>query len=80
MASKLNALIIQHVFLLDENKVQVQLVSNMGSEIQNLIPYTEALQAWLKQLSEDILDQQVVRTDMKLRHIFIKSLEVRHNT
>uniref|UniRef100_A0A8C7F9V4 Vitellogenin domain-containing protein n=1 Tax=Oncorhynchus kisutch TaxID=8019 RepID=A0A8C7F9V4_ONCKI len=77
--AKLNVLIIQHVFLLDENKVEVQLVSDMGSEIQKVIPHTEALQAWLKQLSEDILDQQVVKTDMKLRQIFTKSLEVRQH-
>ncbi|CAB1340530.1 unnamed protein product [Coregonus sp. 'balchen'] len=67
------------IFKYDENKVQVQLVSDMGSEIQKLIPNTEALQAWLKQLSEDILDQQVVKTDMKLSHIFIKSLEASNN-
>lgn len=63
------------IFKYDENKVEVQLVSDMGSEIQKLIPHTEALQALLKQLSEDILDKQVVKTDMKLRHIFTKSLE-----
>uniref|UniRef100_A0A8C8CZK7 Vitellogenin domain-containing protein n=1 Tax=Oncorhynchus tshawytscha TaxID=74940 RepID=A0A8C8CZK7_ONCTS len=67
------------IFKYDENKVEVQLVSDMGSEIQKVIPHTEALQAWLKQLSEDILDQQVVKTDMKLRQIFTKSLEVRQH-
>ncbi|XP_010876759.2 apolipoprotein B-100 [Esox lucius] len=67
---------IQGVILkLDENKVEVMLKSDMGSEIQKLIPNTEALQAWLKQFSDDILDHQVVKTDMKLRHILTKSLE-----
>ena len=54
-------------------------MSDMGSEIQKVIPHTEALQAWLKQLSEDILDKQVVKTDMKLRQIFTESLEVRQH-
>uniref|UniRef100_A0A8C7PP15 Vitellogenin domain-containing protein n=1 Tax=Oncorhynchus mykiss TaxID=8022 RepID=A0A8C7PP15_ONCMY len=67
------------IFKYDENKVEVQLMSDMGSEIQKVIPHTEALQAWLKQLSEDILDKQVVKTDMKLRQIFTESLEVRQH-
>ncbi|KAJ7988062.1 hypothetical protein DPEC_G00319740 [Dallia pectoralis] len=67
------------IFKLDDNRVEVMLKSDMGSEIQKLLPNTEALQASLRQLSDNILDQQVVETDMKLRHIFTKSLEACNN-
>ncbi|KAL0965050.1 hypothetical protein UPYG_G00276120 [Umbra pygmaea] len=66
-------------FKFDETQVQIHTRSDMGSEIQKLLPHTEALQTWLKQVSDDLLDQQVVKTDMKLRHIFTKSLEAGSN-
>lgn len=52
-------------------------MSNMNSDPKMLVPYTEALQAWLGQFVEDVMDQQVVNTDMKLRHIFTKAVEVK---
>ncbi|XP_030627114.1 apolipoprotein B-100 [Chanos chanos] len=58
-----------------DDKVEVLMKSDVDSEIQKLIPNTEGLQAWLQQLFEDILDQRVVKTDMKLRHIYSKSVE-----
>ena len=54
-------------------------MSNMNSDIKMLQPYTEALQDWMELLMNEVLDQQVVKTDMKLRHIYTKALEVRNN-
>lgn len=54
-------------------------MSNMNAETKLLVPYTKALQAWLMQFGEDVMDQQVVKTDMKLRHIVNKAVEVRKN-
>lgn len=52
-------------------------MSNMNADTKILVPYTEALQAWLRQFVEDVMDQQVVKTDMKLRHVFNKAVEVK---
>lgn len=60
-----------------EDQAEVQLVSNVNADTKILVPYTEALQVWLRQFGEDVMDQQVVKTDMKLRHIFNKAVEVR---
>ena len=51
-------------------------MSDMNSEIHKLLPYTEDIQKWLILLSEDIMDHKVAKTDMKLRHIYTKALEV----
>lgn len=59
-----------------EDKAEVQLMSNMNADTKILVPYTEALQAWLRHFVENVMDQQVVKTDMKLRHIFSKAVEV----
>jgi len=59
-----------------EEQVEVQLMSDMNSEIENLVPMAAVdIQNWLMQLSDDILDQRVIKTDMKLRHIYNKALE-----
>lgn len=60
-----------------KDQAEVQLMSKMNADTQILVPYTEALQAWLGQLVEDVMDQQVVKTDMKLRHVFNKAVEVK---
>ena len=54
-------------------------MSNMNSDIKMLQPYTEALQDWMELLMNEVLDQQVVKTDMKLRHIYTKAFEVRNH-
>lgn len=59
-----------------EEQAEVQLTSNVNADTTILVPYTEALQAWLRQFVEDAMDQQVVKTDMKLRHIINKAAEV----
>ncbi|XP_035534608.1 apolipoprotein B-100-like [Morone saxatilis] len=62
-------------FKYGEEQAEVQLMSNMNADTKILVPYTEALQAWLRQFVEDAMDQQVVKTDMKLRHIINKAVE-----
>lgn len=60
-----------------EEQAEIQLMSDMNADTKILVPYTEALQAWIGQLVEDVMDQQVVKTDMKLRHVFNKAVEVK---
>ncbi|KAM9338993.1 apolipoprotein B-100-like [Symphorus nematophorus] len=62
-------------FKYGEDKAEVQLMSNMNADTKMLVPYTDALQAWLRQFVEDVMDQQVVKTDMKVRHVFKKAVE-----
>ncbi|XP_041660813.1 apolipoprotein B-100-like [Cheilinus undulatus] len=62
-------------FKYGEDQAEVILMSSMNADTKILVPYTEALQTWLMQFVEDVMDQQVVKTDMKLRHIFNKAVE-----
>ncbi|XP_041951597.1 apolipoprotein B-100-like [Alosa sapidissima] len=62
-------------FIYGEENMKVQVKSDMNTEIHKMLPSTEAVQNWLEQLSQDILDQKVVKTDMKLRHIYNKAIE-----
>ncbi|XP_037606933.1 apolipoprotein B-100-like [Sebastes umbrosus] len=62
-------------FKYGEDQAEVQLMSNMNADTKIVVPYTEALQVWIGQLLEDVMDQQVVKTDMKLRHVFNKAVE-----
>lgn len=59
-----------------ESQAEVQLTSNMNADSKMLVSYTEALGAWFKLFVEDAIEQQVVNTDMKLRHIVNKAVEV----
>ncbi|XP_071327155.1 apolipoprotein B-100 isoform X2 [Trachinotus anak] len=59
----------------DDDKLEVELKSELNSEIQKLIPDVEEYHGQLHQLINDILDQKVARTDMKLRHIVTKGIE-----
>lgn len=59
-----------------ENQAEVQLTSNMNADSKILVSYAEALGAWFKLFMEDAMEQQVVNTDMKLRHIVNKAVEV----
>lgn len=60
-----------------EDQAEVQVMSDINADTKILVPYTEALQASLSRFVEDIMDQQVVNTDMKLRHIVKKGLQVK---
>uniref|UniRef100_A0A8C8EM27 Vitellogenin domain-containing protein n=1 Tax=Oncorhynchus tshawytscha TaxID=74940 RepID=A0A8C8EM27_ONCTS len=56
----------------DDEKIVAEVKSDMNSEIQNILPHAEAFQ----KMVSDVLDQQVGQTDMKVRHILTKSVEV----
>lgn len=60
----------------DEDKLELELKSDLNSEIQNVIPNVEDHHRQLQQLIDHILDQKVAKTDMKLRHIVTKGIEV----
>lgn len=62
--------------LKDADKFEVELKSDLNSEIQKLIPNVEDRHRQLQQLIDDILDQRVAKTDMKLRHIVSKGIVV----
>lgn len=59
-------------YFVDDEKIVAEVKSDMNSEIQNIHPYAEAFQ----KMVSDVLDQQVGQTDMKVRHILTKSVEV----
>lgn len=50
--------------------------SDIDSEIQKLMPNATPLQSRLYQAFDDIMEHRVVKTDMKLRHIYAKLWEV----
>lgn len=62
--------------LTDDDKFEVDLKSNLNSEIEKLIPNIHDHHTQLQHLIDNILDQQVAKTDMKLRHIVTKGIEV----
>ncbi|XP_074548675.1 apolipoprotein B-100 [Halichoeres trimaculatus] len=59
----------------DDDKMELELKSDLNSEIQKLIPNIEDHHRQLQQLIDQILDQKVAKTDMKLRHIVTKGIE-----
>lgn len=52
-------------------------MSNVNADTKIPVGYTKAAQALLGQLANDVMDKQVVNTDMKVRHILSKGLEVK---
>ncbi|XP_060918741.1 apolipoprotein B-100 [Labrus mixtus] len=59
----------------DQDKLELELNSDLSSEIQKLIPNIEDHHRQLQQLIDQILEQKVAKTDMKLRHIVTKGIE-----
>lgn len=59
-----------------ENQAEVQLRSNMSTGTMALSFYTEACKEFVRVLLDDAMDQRVVSTDLKLRHIVNKAVEV----
>lgn len=57
-----------------EEQAEVQLVSNVNTDTHKL---QDALEDCLRTVVDAVMDQQVVNTDMKLRHILKKGVEVR---
>ena len=50
--------------------------SDTNSDIQKLIPNIENYHRQLQQYIDALLEQRVAQTDMKLRHIVTKGIEV----
>lgn len=48
----------------------------MNADTTTLRYYTEACKDFLRVLVDDAMDQRVVSTDLKLRHIVTKAVEV----
>ncbi|XP_054651448.1 apolipoprotein B-100 isoform X2 [Dunckerocampus dactyliophorus] len=59
----------------DKETFEVEMKSDLNSEIQKISPTIEDHRRKLNQLIDDILDQKVAKTDMKLRHIVTKGIE-----
>lgn len=59
----------------DVDKIEVELKSNLNSEIQKLIININDYHG-LQQIIDHILEKKVAKTDMKLRHIVMKGIEV----
>ncbi|XP_026789738.3 apolipoprotein B-100 [Pangasianodon hypophthalmus] len=59
----------------DENKIELEIKSDVNSEVTKLIPDIENYRNQLQMLIDDILDKKVAKTDMKLRHIVSKGIE-----
>ncbi|KAI5616809.1 apolipoprotein B-100, partial [Silurus asotus] len=60
----------------DENKIELDFKSDVNSAATKQIPDLESYRNQLQTLIDDILDQKVAKTDMKLRHIVSKGIEV----
>lgn len=62
--------------LSDDDKLELEVKSDLNSDIQNLIPNIEDHHRQLQQFIDHILDQRVAMTDMKYRHIVSKGIKV----
>lgn len=60
----------------DENKIELETKSAVNSEVTKLITDMENYRDQLQMIIDDILDRKVAKTDMKLRHIVLKGIEV----
>ncbi|KAL1258348.1 hypothetical protein QQF64_011592, partial [Cirrhinus molitorella] len=59
----------------DNNKVELEMKSDINSEMDKLFPNMEEYRSQLQASIDNVLDQKVTKTDMKLRHIVSKGLE-----
>ncbi|XP_020787230.2 LOW QUALITY PROTEIN: apolipoprotein B-100 [Boleophthalmus pectinirostris] len=59
----------------DDDKIELELKTDANSDLQKLIPNAEDHHRHLQQLLDEMLDQRVAKTDMKLRHIVSKGIE-----
>ncbi|KAF7201026.1 apolipoprotein B-100 isoform X2 [Nothobranchius furzeri] len=59
----------------DDNKFEVEVKTDMNAKIKHLMPNAEEHHRQLQTLIDDILDQRVTKSDMKLRHIVSKGIE-----
>ncbi|KAF7654321.1 hypothetical protein LDENG_00071110 [Lucifuga dentata] len=65
----------QKAVLKYDDKLELELKSDLNSDFMKLIPDTENYYRQLQQIIDDMLDQRVAKTDMKLRHIVTKGIE-----
>ncbi|XP_052000861.1 apolipoprotein B-100 [Xyrauchen texanus] len=59
----------------DNNKVELEIKSDINSEVEKLFPNMEEYRDQLQASFDDMLDRKVAKTDMKLRHIVAKGFE-----
>lgn len=64
-------------FFTDNDKLELELKTDMNAEIKEMMPNAEDHYRQIQQLLDDFLDQRVTKTDMKLRHIVTKAIEVK---
>ncbi|KAM8915788.1 apolipoprotein B-100 isoform 2-T3 [Spinachia spinachia] len=62
-------------FKYDVDKFEVELKSDLNSEIQKFIVNIDDYHNRLQKIIDNILEKKVAKTDMKLRHIVIKGIE-----
>ncbi|XP_065144413.2 apolipoprotein B-100 [Paramisgurnus dabryanus] len=62
----------------DDNKVELEMKSDINSEVEKLFPNLEDYRRQLQASIDDVLDRKVTKTDMKLRHIVSKGIEAVH--
>lgn len=60
----------------DNNKVELEMKSDINCEVEKLFPNLEDYRRQLQASIDDVLDRKVTKTDMKLRHIVSKAIEV----
>lgn len=58
-----------------KDEIKIEMKSDIDSEIQKLMPNAAPLQSRLYQAFDNIMEHKVVKTDMKLRHIYAKLWE-----
>ncbi|XP_041105775.1 apolipoprotein B-100-like isoform X2 [Polyodon spathula] len=59
----------------DNDKAELEMKSDIHSDLKKLLPDFSHYQNSIQKYTDDILDQKVAKTDMKLRHIVSKSIE-----
>ncbi|KAK7940141.1 hypothetical protein WMY93_003467 [Mugilogobius chulae] len=62
-------------FKYGEEQAEVKLMSNVNADTKVLADYSDTARDWLRLFVSDVMDQRVVNTDMKVRHIINKGLE-----
>ncbi|XP_033859679.3 apolipoprotein B-100-like [Acipenser ruthenus] len=63
------------IFRYDNNKAELEMKSDIHADLKKLLPDFSHYQNSIQKYKDDILDQKVAKTDMKLRHIVSKSIE-----
>lgn len=64
--------ILLNFFFTDASKIEVELKSDVNSEILDILPYTDKI----KKYGNDVLDMRVGETDMMVCEIFKAFVEV----